>query len=137
MIRTLMAATALATLASPAFAETIPVAPGEGAQERLQEALILAEPGDEIFLQAGRFVLTDGLSLDVDGVTVRDRGEISRSSSGNITLLEVYGSSLDTPVARVEFDGLQCDRTRQEWLDLTREVLMLACDSEVPCERVN
>ena len=36
MIRTLMAATALATLASPAFAETIPVAPGEGAQERLQ-----------------------------------------------------------------------------------------------------
>ena len=64
MIRTLMAATALATLASPAFAETIPVAPGEGAQE----------PGDEIFLQAGRFVLTDGLSLDVDGVTVRGAG---------------------------------------------------------------
>ena len=74
MIRTLMAATALATLASPAFAETISVAPGDGAQERLQEALILAEPGDEIVLAAGRFDLTDGLSLDVDGVTVRGAG---------------------------------------------------------------
>lgn len=74
MIRTLLAATALATLASPAFAETITVAPGEGAQERLQEALILAEPGDEIVLEAGRFALTDGLSLDIDGVTVRGAG---------------------------------------------------------------
>jgi len=74
MIRTLMAATALATLASPAFAETITVAPGEDAQERLQEALILAEPGDEIVLQAGRFILTDGLSLDADGVTLRGAG---------------------------------------------------------------
>ncbi|WP_370179418.1 parallel beta-helix domain-containing protein [Alteriqipengyuania sp.] len=74
MIRTLMVATALATLASPAFAETITVAPGDGAQERLQEALILAEPGDEIVLEAGRFALTDGLSLDVDGVTLRGAG---------------------------------------------------------------
>ena len=74
MIRTLIAATALATLASPAFAETITVAPGEDAQERLQEALILAEPGDEIVLQAGRFILTDGLSLDADGVTLRGAG---------------------------------------------------------------
>ena len=53
MIRTLMVATALATLASPAFAETITVAPGEDAQDRLQEALILAEPGDEIVLDGG------------------------------------------------------------------------------------
>jgi len=74
MIRTLMVATALATLASPAFAETITVAPGDGAQERLQEALILAEPGDEIVLEAGRFTLTDGLSLDADGVTLRGAG---------------------------------------------------------------
>ena len=74
MIRTLMVATALATLASPAFAETITVAPGEDAQDRLQEALILAEPGDEIVLDAGRFELTDGLSLDVDGVVLRGAG---------------------------------------------------------------
>ena len=40
----------------------------------MQEALILAEPGDEIVLAAGRYALTDGLSLDVDNVTVRGAG---------------------------------------------------------------
>ncbi|MBD59121.1 MAG: hypothetical protein CL808_03230 [Citromicrobium sp.] len=77
MIRSILAATVLASsvvAAAPALAETITVAPGEGAQERLQEALILAEPGDEIVLEAGRFDLTDGLSLDVDGVTLRGAG---------------------------------------------------------------
>ena len=73
MIRLLACASALA-LAAPALAETITVEAGEGAQERLQEALILAEPGDEIVLGAGRFMLMDGLSLDVDGVTVRGAG---------------------------------------------------------------
>ncbi|MDC0887320.1 right-handed parallel beta-helix repeat-containing protein [Altererythrobacter sp.] len=73
MTRFLIGAAALA-LAMPAAAETIEVAAGEGAQERLQEALILAEPGDEIALGAGRFELTDGLSLDVDSVTLRGAG---------------------------------------------------------------
>lgn len=73
MIRLTIAALALAS-AAPLLAETHVVSPGEGAQERLQEALILAEPGDEIVLEAGRYVLTDGLSLDVDGVTVRGSG---------------------------------------------------------------
>ena len=48
--------------------------PGNGAQERLQEALIAAEPGDIVELGAGRFALTDGLSLDVDGVTLKGQG---------------------------------------------------------------
>ena len=73
MIRISIAAFLLGT-AAPVLAETHDVAPGEGAQERLQEALILAQPGDEIVLGAGRFVLTDGLSLDVDGVTLRGAG---------------------------------------------------------------
>ncbi|GAA4052689.1 parallel beta-helix domain-containing protein [Parerythrobacter jejuensis] len=73
MTRFLIGAAALA-LGAPAFAETIEVAAGEGAQERLQEALILAEPGDEVVLGAGRFMLTDGLSLDVDNVTLRGAG---------------------------------------------------------------
>lgn len=67
-------ATALAAIAAPLAAATHTVAAGEGAQERLQEALILAAPGDEIVLGEGRFVLTDGLSLDVSGVTVRGAG---------------------------------------------------------------
>ncbi len=60
--------------ASGLAAATHEIAAGEGAQERLQEALILAEPGDEIVLAEGRYVLTDGLSLDVDGVILRGAG---------------------------------------------------------------
>lgn len=67
-------AAALLVTAAPLAAETHRVAPGEGAAQRLQEALILAAPGDTIELAEGRFVLTDGLSLDVDGVTVRGAG---------------------------------------------------------------
>ncbi|WP_421993606.1 parallel beta-helix domain-containing protein [Qipengyuania sp.] len=73
MTRLSIAAVLLAT-AAPALATTHNIAPGENAQQELQEALILAEPGDEIVLAAGRYVLTDGLSLDVDGVTVRGEG---------------------------------------------------------------
>ncbi len=69
-----LAAPVALTCASAATAETHTIEPGEGAQERLQEALILAEPGDEIVLAAGRYALTDGLSLDVDGVTLRGAG---------------------------------------------------------------
>ena len=67
-------AVALLACAMPAFAATHNVAPGEDAQKALQEALILAEPGDEIVLAAGRYTVTDGLSLDVDNVTVRGAG---------------------------------------------------------------
>ncbi|QTD57580.1 parallel beta-helix domain-containing protein [Parasphingorhabdus cellanae] len=73
MIRTLLAATALCCT-MPALAKTIAVEAGADAQERLQEALILAEPGDVVELGAGRFELTDGLSLDVDNVVVRGAG---------------------------------------------------------------
>ncbi|WP_435202648.1 parallel beta-helix domain-containing protein [Qipengyuania sp. 902] len=73
MIRLTIAAALLAS-ASALLAETHTVSPGEDAQARLQEALILAQPGDEIVLEAGRYALTDGLSLDVDNVTVRGAG---------------------------------------------------------------
>ena len=67
-------AAALLASAAPAWAATHSIEPGEGAQEALQEALILAEPGDEIVLAAGRYRLTDGLSLAVYNVTVRGAG---------------------------------------------------------------
>lgn len=67
-------AAALLCTTAPLAAATHTVSPGEGAQERLQEALILAEPGDEIVLEAGRYLLEDGLSLDVDRVTMRGAG---------------------------------------------------------------
>jgi parallel beta-helix repeat protein len=72
---TLMQAAAVAMMVTaPASAATWPVAPGPDAQERLQSALIDAKPGDVIDIAAGRFDLTDGLSLDVSGVTVRGAG---------------------------------------------------------------
>ncbi|GAA4770598.1 hypothetical protein GCM10023306_16470 [Novosphingobium ginsenosidimutans] len=74
MPATLIAVATALALAAPAHAKVIPVAAGENAQARLQEALILAEPGDVVELGAGRFTLTDGLSLDVTGVTVRGAG---------------------------------------------------------------
>jgi hypothetical protein len=70
----IFASAALCALVQPAYAKTILVMPGNGAQERLQEALIAAEPGDIVELGAGRFALTDGLSLDVDGVTLKGQG---------------------------------------------------------------
>lgn len=64
----------LVTLATPAAARTIAVAPGANAQEALQTALLDAQPGDTVQIAAGRYDLTDGLSLAVDKVTVRGAG---------------------------------------------------------------
>ncbi|WOF41640.1 right-handed parallel beta-helix repeat-containing protein [Sphingopyxis indica] len=68
-------AAAVAVAATPAAAKTISVsAATPDANEKLQEALILAEPGDVVELGAGVWKLTDGLSLDVDKVTLRGAG---------------------------------------------------------------
>lgn len=59
---------------SLAAAAEIAVEAGDGAAERLTEALITAKPGDTVRIGAGRFDLTDGLSLDVDDVVVKGAG---------------------------------------------------------------
>lgn len=69
-----LVAASLLGLATPAIAATITVEAGPDAQARLQSALIDAKPGDTVQIGAGRFDLTDGLSLDVDRVTVRGAG---------------------------------------------------------------
>src|SRR5690606_38976767 len=74
MIRTAVSAIALLATASITHAETLKVPAGPEAQERLQQALLDARPGDTVEIGAGRFELTDGLSLDVDKVTVRGAG---------------------------------------------------------------
>ncbi|WP_353217431.1 parallel beta-helix domain-containing protein [Sandarakinorhabdus sp.] len=65
-----LAAIAVAASAGAAHAKTIKVAAGGNAHETLQTALIEAQPGDTVHITAGRYALADGLSLDVDGVTV-------------------------------------------------------------------
>jgi parallel beta-helix repeat protein len=59
---------------SPAFAADLAVPPGPDAGERLAEALISAKEGDTVWLGFGRYEIIDGLSLDVDGVSVRGMG---------------------------------------------------------------
>src|SRR3546814_13149952 len=67
--------TVAALAAQPAAAKVISVsASTPDANEKLQEALILAEPGDIVQLGVGTWTLTDGLSLDVADVTVRGAG---------------------------------------------------------------
>ncbi|KAB2956980.1 MAG: hypothetical protein F9K19_05885 [Rhizobiaceae bacterium] len=57
-----------------ASAAEIAIEAGDGAAERLTEALISVKPGDTVRIGAGRFDLTDGLSLDVDDVVVKGAG---------------------------------------------------------------
>lgn len=73
-MKTLTAAALMASLAMPALAEVIRIAPGEEAEEALQEALILAQPGDEIELAPGIYAIRNQLSLDVADVTLRGAG---------------------------------------------------------------
>lgn len=65
---------ALLATAAPLAARTITIAPAPDMQERLQTALIEAQPGDTVQLAPGRYDLVDGLSLDVARVTVRGAG---------------------------------------------------------------
>ncbi|TAJ68634.1 MAG: hypothetical protein EPO51_27555 [Phenylobacterium sp.] len=74
MIRLTTALLAATFLAGAAQARTLAVAPGADAQERIQTALLDAKPGDVVELAAGRYELSDGLSLDVDDVTVKGAG---------------------------------------------------------------
>ncbi|MCA9413055.1 MAG: right-handed parallel beta-helix repeat-containing protein [Candidatus Omnitrophica bacterium] len=50
------------------------MSPGDDVQKRVQEELILAEPGTIIEFEEGVYEFTQGLSLDVEEVTVRGAG---------------------------------------------------------------
>ena len=52
------------------ISKEIVVEPGANAHERLQEAMILMEEGDILRIKSGYYSFEDGLSLDVDGVSV-------------------------------------------------------------------
>jgi parallel beta-helix repeat protein len=71
----LAAAAAFVVTIGAAEARTWRVSPGADAQTELQRALIEAQPGDTVQLARGRYELTQGLSLAVNGVTVRGAGE--------------------------------------------------------------
>ena len=55
-------------------AKEIFIEPGLNAHERLQEAMILMQEGDILTIKSGYYSFEDGLSLDVDKVTIRGEG---------------------------------------------------------------
>ena len=61
-------------LSAPIFAAVQIIQPSINAYEEIQEAFILAEPGDIIRLTAGIFNLEDPLSLEVDNVRIEGEG---------------------------------------------------------------
>ncbi len=107
------------------------IQPGPDAQEKLQEALILAEPGQVIELSEGVFKLTDGLSLDVENVTLQgqgmDKSVLSfRQQKGGSEGLLVTSSQVVLKDFAVEdakgdaikvkgVDGIAMIRIRTEW----------------------
>jgi len=66
---------ALAVACSPQAKGPAAVAPGPTAYADLQKRLIEAKPGDTIEIGEGKFDFTDGLSLDVDNVTIKGAGQ--------------------------------------------------------------
>ena len=69
-----LAGIALWFVASPLWAESWLVAPGPDAEAALQEALIVAQPGDEVVLAPGRFDISNQISLANEDVTLRGAG---------------------------------------------------------------
>jgi parallel beta-helix repeat protein len=73
--------------------EEILLEPSLNSQEELQEALILINSGDTLRLSKGTYYFEDGLSLDVDGVTIEGAGmnetilNFSKQASGAQGLL--------------------------------------------------
>ncbi|MDP5037636.1 MAG: right-handed parallel beta-helix repeat-containing protein [SAR86 cluster bacterium] len=61
-------------MSAPLYAAVHIIEPSLNAYEEIQEALILAEPGDVVRLTAGIFELEDSLSLDIDSVRIEGEG---------------------------------------------------------------
>jgi len=126
-----IAALGLMALTTPAWAEIVRIAPGEGAEETLQEALILARPGDEIVLAPGTYPIRNQLSLDVDGVTLRGAGMDAsilsfKGQTGGSEGLMITGDgallmdfavedTLGDAIKSKGVDGIALVRVRTEW----------------------
>ena len=113
------------------LSEVIIIPPSEDSQERLQEALILANPGDIIQLTTGIYNFEDSLSLDVDGVTIQGDGHentilnFSDQKSGaqglmvtsnkvllkNFAVLDAKGDAIKVKGS----DGISFINLRTEW----------------------
>ena len=131
MIRHFAAATVVLWGQSAFAGNEYHIFPGDAAEEQLQEALILAEPGDTIILADGVYDIRNGLSLDNPDVTIvgggMDRSILSfkNQSGGAEGLLITAGGAIlkdfaveDTKGDAIKIkgvDGVAIVRVRAEW----------------------
>jgi parallel beta-helix repeat protein len=109
-MRSLRTIAMFALLASPALAADIAVPPGPGSAEKLAEALISAQEGDTVWLGIGRYEIVDGLSLDVDGVSIR--GISPESSILDFTGQQGSGEGLLITSNKVILDGFAVENPK-------------------------
>ena len=64
----------LGLLSTVCFANIVYISPSEDPYTEIQEALILASPGDIIHLSAGLYELEDSLSIDVNNLVLEGEG---------------------------------------------------------------
>ena len=109
------------------------IEPTENAYQEIQEALILAEPGDVIRLTSGIFKLEDSLSLDVPNVQIEGEGmdqtilDFSNQQSGaqglsvtsnNVTLQDFSVQNAKGDAIKVKgVTNIKFIRVKTEWTD--------------------
>ena len=114
-----------------AYSKEIVISPLGNYQEDLQEALILAKPGDTIRLKEGFYSFSDGLSLDVDDVRFIGEGmdksilSFSNQKSGaqgllvtsNRVVLKDFGieDAKGDALKVIGADGIYMINIRTEW----------------------
>ena len=121
----------LGLLSAFCFAGTVYISPSEDPYTEIQEALILASPGDIIHLSAGLYELEDSLSIDVNNLILEGEGindtvlsfknQLSGAqglsvTSDNVILSDFAVENAKGDAIKVKgVDGISFIRVRTEW----------------------
>ena len=121
----------LGLLSTVCFASTVYISPSEDPYTEIQEALILARPGDIIHLSAGLYELEDSLSIDVNNLVLEGEGidetvlsfknQLSGAqglsvTSDNVILRDFAVENAKGDAIKVKgVDGISFIRVRTEW----------------------
>ena len=121
----------LGLLSTVCFASTVYISPSEDPYTEIQEALILASPGDIIHLSAGLYELEDSLSIDINNLVLEGEGidetvlsfknQLSGAqglsvTSNNVILRDFAVENAKGDAIKVKgVDGISFIRVRTEW----------------------
>ena len=121
----------LGLLSTVCFANIVYISPSEDPYTEIQEALILASPGDIIHLSAGLYELEDSLSIDINNLVLEGEGidetvlsfknQLSGAqglsvTSDNVILRDFAVENAKGDAIKVKgVDGISFIRVRTEW----------------------